>query len=71
MKKNIIKKILLYFLWTIIGGLGIGLVLRGAFLARIHYTPLILKDLNPSIIRSFEAIVPAYKISFEIGRAHV
>ena len=65
MKKNIIKKILLYFLWTIIGGLGIGLVLGGAFLARIHYTPLILKDLNPSIIRSFEAIVPAYKISFD------
>ncbi|AIL13105.1 hypothetical protein IM40_05645 [Candidatus Paracaedimonas acanthamoebae] len=65
MEKNIIKKILLYFFWTIIGGLGIALVLGAALLTRIHYTPLILKNLHPSIVKSFEAIVPEYKVSFD------
>lgn len=65
MKKNIITKIILYFFGTIIAGLGVALVFGGVFLARIHYTPLILKNLHPSIVRSFEAIIPKYKVSFD------
>ncbi|MBN9412688.1 MAG: AsmA-like C-terminal domain-containing protein [Candidatus Paracaedimonas acanthamoebae] len=65
MEKNIIKKILLYFFGAITGILGIGFVVGAVFLARLHHTPLILKDLHPNIIKSFEAIVPDYKLSFD------